>query len=43
MPVVQADMDEVVPMVQRFGHGSQELVNLLLTGRAVSNVGRTAS
>jgi hypothetical protein len=37
--VVQGDRDDVsLPLVQRFGHSSQDLVNLLLTGRAVSNV-----
>jgi len=35
---LQADMDEVVALVGVFGHCSQELVNLCLTGRAVTNV-----
>ena len=32
-----ADMDEPSPLVARFGHCTQELLNLLLTGRARSN------
>jgi Domain of unknown function (DUF4205) len=36
---VQTDMDDpMTPLIARFGHCSQELVNLLLTGEATSNV-----
>ncbi|KAJ1606815.1 UIM domain-containing and EF hand-containing protein [Cryptosporidium canis] len=36
---VRSDMDDLmVPLVGMFGHCSQELVNLLITGSAVSNV-----
>lgn len=33
-----ADMDEAAPLVARFGHCTQELLNLMLTGVASSNV-----
>ena len=35
---VSADMDEAAPLVARFGHCTQELLNLMLTGTASSNV-----
>ena len=36
---VKDDMDDhTTPLIGRFGHCSQELVNLMLTGRATSNV-----
>lgn len=39
LELVQSDRDDPSqPLVQRFGHSSQDLVNLLLCGRAVSNV-----
>lgn len=36
--IQQDDMDECVPLVARFGHCTQELLNLCLTGEAVTNV-----
>ena len=39
LDVVRADMDDAsLPLVGRFGHCGQELVNLMLIGRAVTNV-----
>jgi hypothetical protein len=39
MPNVQGDMDDcTAKLTTNFGHCSQELINLLLTGQAVSNV-----
>eukprot|EP00475_Leptophrys_vorax_P029234 TRINITY_DN4270_c0_g1_i1.p1 TRINITY_DN4270_c0_g1~~TRINITY_DN4270_c0_g1_i1.p1 ORF type:complete len:528 (-),score=154.41 TRINITY_DN4270_c0_g1_i1:409-1965(-) len=39
MEQVQADRDDnSQPLVQKFGHSSQDLVNLCLCGKAVSNV-----
>mmetsp|Transcript_27559 Transcript_27559/g.64685 ORF Transcript_27559/g.64685 Transcript_27559/m.64685 type:complete len:972 (-) Transcript_27559:174-3089(-) len=39
IPKVQGDMDDLTArLTSNFGHCSQELINLLLTGRAVSNV-----
>lgn len=39
LPGVKADMDEPdTHLVQRFGQGSQELLNLAITGRATSGV-----
>ena len=35
---VAADMDEAAPLVARFGHCTQELLSLMLTGTASSNV-----
>lgn len=36
---LQEDRDDPsLPLVQRFGHSSQDLVNLMICGRAVSNV-----
>jgi hypothetical protein len=35
---VRADADEPTPLVARFGHCSQELLNLLLTGEATSGI-----
>uniref|UniRef100_A0A6A7GB45 Ubiquitin carboxyl-terminal hydrolase MINDY n=1 Tax=Hirondellea gigas TaxID=1518452 RepID=A0A6A7GB45_9CRUS len=35
---VLADIDDPQPLVQRFGHCSQELVNLMICGRASTNV-----
>ena len=32
------DMDDINTLIQQFGHCSQDLINLLLTGRATSNV-----
>jgi hypothetical protein len=36
--LMQRDMDEPAPLVVRFGHSTQELLNLLLTGEAVSGI-----
>jgi hypothetical protein len=39
LATVRADMDDPsTPLVGQFGHCGQELVNLMLTGRAVTNV-----
>lgn len=39
IPNIQGDMDDATArLTSQFGHCSQELLNLLLTGRAVSNV-----
>ena len=39
IPNVQGDMDDfTAKLTSNFGHCSQELINLLLTGQAVSNV-----
>ena len=36
--IVREDMDEPGSLTAEFGHGTQELMNLLLSGRAVSQV-----
>lgn len=37
--VIRGDMDDnTLPLVARFGHCTQELVNLMLTGQAVTNI-----